>query len=281
VSDWGLWGLTDTPKVRWRLAMAWDEWADKIRHHQSDFEFLGGKETRGRYVIPQAGAFLDYRHDTYHGKPAVFIDSIYTHPDNRKDGVAEAMVRRLRDDHPDFLIDPGYMTSDGQKFHDRMLDKEPTAKELVTAALLHASEALGDCYEAAARYLLDNVLGMGVKEPNHNLRLVHGEVAMQGPHLGKTMGHAWIEDGDNVIDQSNGRDIRLPKNVYYQLGKINELNNFHVYTPEEARSRLIDLQHYGPWDLSVNGEPPPGRVELDEDDDEEYYDDDEWDDDDH
>jgi ribosomal protein S18 acetylase RimI-like enzyme len=140
-----------------------------------------------------------------------------------------------------------------------------------------ATEKLGDCYEAAAHYLMDHALGMGVKEPNNNLRIVHGEVAMQGQHTGKTMGHAWIEDGDTVIDQSNGRDIRLPKNVYYNLGKINQLNNFHSYAPEEARKHLIDFQHYGPWHLTVNGEAPPGRIELDDDDDE--YEDDEYEDD--
>jgi GNAT superfamily N-acetyltransferase len=140
-----------------------------------------------------------------------------------------------------------------------------------------ATEELGDCYEAAARYMMDHALTPMFKDRNNNLRLVHGEVAMQGRHTGKTMGHAWIEDGDTVIDQSNGRDIRLPKNVYYNLGKINQLNNFHSYEPEEARKHLIDLQHYGPWHLTVNGEAPPGRVELADDDDE--YEDDEYEDD--
>lgn len=65
----------------------------------------------------------------------------------------------------------------------------------------------GDCYEAAAHYLLDHVLGIGVTNPNHGLRLVHGEVAGQGPLEGKTFGHAWIEDGDTVIDTSNGKNL--------------------------------------------------------------------------
>lgn len=158
--------------------------------------------------------------------------------------------------------------------------KRKHAQGLANTAALYRDddEALGDCYEAATRYLMDHALGMGVKNPNNNLRLVHGEVAMQGRHTGKTMGHAWIEDGNTVIDQSNGRDVRMPKNAYYDLGKINELNNFHSYAPEEARRRLIDLQHYGPWDLSVNGEPPPGRVELEENEDDEWDDDDYYDD---
>ena len=88
----------------------------------------------------------------------------------------------------------------------------------------------GDCYEAAVNYLLDHTLGMGVQNPNHDLRLVHGEVAGQGPLEGKTLGHAWIEDGDTVIDQSNGRDVCMPKWMYYQLGRIDEIGNVHVYS---------------------------------------------------
>lgn len=107
----------------------------------------------------------------------------------------------------------------------------------------------GDCYEAAANYLMDHALGMGVTDPNYNLRLVHGEVAGQGPLAGTTFGHAWIEDGDIVIDRSRGRDIRMPKFLYYRIGQIDDLNNIHVYTPEEARAKLLETKIYGPWDL--------------------------------
>lgn len=107
-------------------------------------------------------------------------------------------------------------------------------------------DGLGDCYESAARHLLTSG---AFREPDSPLRLVHGEVAGQGPLQGKTFGHAWIEDGDDVIDNSNGNNIRMPKNLYYQVGKINQLNNFHVYTPEEARDKLLSTQIYGPWDL--------------------------------
>lgn len=107
----------------------------------------------------------------------------------------------------------------------------------------------GDCYEAAVHYILDHCLGMGVKEPNHDLRLVHAEVAGQGPMSGTTFGHAWVEDGDTVIDQSNGRDIRMPKALYYRLGQIHELDNIHIYSPEEARSKMLEHEVYGPWDL--------------------------------
>lgn len=108
---------------------------------------------------------------------------------------------------------------------------------------------LGDCYEAAVLYMMDHALGMGVSEPNPELRLVHGEVAGQGPLEGKTFGHAWIEDGDMVIDKSNGRDTYMPKFLYYSIGRIDELDNYHVYTPEQVRKKLIEHGVYGPWDL--------------------------------
>lgn len=133
----------------------------------------------------------------------------------------------------------------------------------------------GDCYEAAMHYLLDHALGAGVKEPNHDLRLVHGEVAGQGPLTGVTFGHAWIEDGDTVIDQSNGRDIRMPRSLYYALGGIGDINNTHVYTPEEARDRVLQHKIYGPWDLK--GKHPAwqqGPTWEPDEDDEDYWEDD-------
>lgn len=132
----------------------------------------------------------------------------------------------------------------------------------------------GDCYEAAVHYILDHVLGMGVKEPNHDLRLVHGEVAGQGPLEGVTYGHAWIEDGDTVIDTSNGRDIRMPRSLYYALGRIGELNNTHAYTPEEVRSKVLEHRIYGPWDLKgkhpTYQSGPAWESSDDEDDDWDY-----------
>jgi len=142
--SWGDWGLTDTPEVRWRLAMAWEDYKDKIQ---------GGCRSctdgwEGRYAVPQAGAFLNYTHGNHLGKPAVHVQGIYTHPSSRNDGVAEALMRRLSEDHPGIPINPGYMTPDGQEFHDRMLEKEPSAKDLVTAAMqvLAMAKRLGPGY---------------------------------------------------------------------------------------------------------------------------------------
>jgi hypothetical protein len=105
----------------------------------------------------------------------------------------------------------------------------------------------GDCYEAAGRYVMDNALFPG---DNPNLILVHGEVTGQGPIAGVKFGHAWVEDGDLVRDYSRDRKVEMPKIVYYALGNIEESKVFK-YTPEEMRRKILDYEHWGPWDLQT------------------------------
>lgn len=113
----------------------------------------------------------------------------------------------------------------------------------------------GDCYEAAGRYLLDH--------PTDNLVLVHAEVTGQGAVHGVKFGHAFILDGNDVIDVSNGRNIRMDKNVYFVLGQIGEFNpktmqmdtrkgNVHYYTYKEALEKMGKYEHWGPWDLKTS-----------------------------
>ena len=101
----------------------------------------------------------------------------------------------------------------------------------------------GDCYAAAGRYIMDN--------PDSHLQLVHGEVSGQGALEGTTFGHAWVLDGDQVIDQSNGRNLRLPKVIYYALGGIDRIDNLHVYSREQALDRMLKHKHFGPWELKT------------------------------
>jgi hypothetical protein len=104
--------------------------------------------------------------------------------------------------------------------------------------------ATGDCYEAAGKYMMDHALFPGGED---HLILVHGEVTGQGDIMGLKYGHAWVEDGEMVIDVSNGRDIRMPKPLYYALGGIGD--NLHKYTVEEFRRKVSKHKHWGPWDL--------------------------------
>ena len=105
----------------------------------------------------------------------------------------------------------------------------------------------GDCFEAAGRYFMDNAVFPYQRE---GIVLVHGEVTGQGPIEGLKYGHAWIEEGDTVIDMSRGRNVKMPKILYYALGNIEEEKTFR-YTPQEFRKKIIETEHWGPWDLKT------------------------------
>jgi hypothetical protein len=105
----------------------------------------------------------------------------------------------------------------------------------------------GDCYEAAGKFISERLLdGDRIR-----FLLVHGEVRGQGPLMGVNFGHAWVIDktSDSVIDRSNGRNLVMPRFIYYAIGGVEEIGNFHEYTAEEARNMLLETGSYGPWDL--------------------------------
>jgi hypothetical protein len=97
---------------------------------------------------------------------------------------------------------------------------------------------LGDCYVAAGRYMLDH----GSRRP---IVLVHGDVIGQGRLEGVKYGHAWIVDGDMVIDKSNGRDLKIDKDLYYMIGQI---TNTHKYTYKQTLEKTTKTGHWGPWE---------------------------------
>lgn len=105
----------------------------------------------------------------------------------------------------------------------------------------------GDCYEAAGSFFVDNALF-----EDTDMVLVHGEVAGQGKLEGTNFGHAWIEQHGMVLDKSNGRDIRLPIQVYYAIGRIDKINNLHRYSREQAFRKITATGHWGPWDLKTS-----------------------------
>ena len=125
----------------------------------------------------------------------------------------------------------------------------------------HHPEAKGDCYEAAGQYMMKECT---FGKDDCGLVLVHGEVGGQGHLEGIRYGHAWVEDGDTVIDKSNGRDIRMPKAFYYMIGRISRETfdddgynpaggqNVHRYPWSEARGKIMEYEHWGPWDLETS-----------------------------
>jgi hypothetical protein len=104
-------------------------------------------------------------------------------------------------------------------------------------------KACGDCFQAAAR----NMLNRG----DDDMSLVHAYVSGQGKLQGRRFLHAWNEQGDTVIDNSNGRNIRLPREIYYAIGNIDPTDSaqYRRYDRQEAVRHMARSRHYGPWDL--------------------------------
>ena len=96
----------------------------------------------------------------------------------------------------------------------------------------------GDCYAVAGRAAIDNAYP--------DLRVVHATVES------KTVprhGHAWIEYEDPqwgrlVRDMSNGNDVTLPWDFYYELGRVQDVAR---YTRQEALTNMVSSGHFGPW----------------------------------
>jgi hypothetical protein len=103
----------------------------------------------------------------------------------------------------------------------------------------------GDCYEAAGKHLMDSCLF----DRSCGLILVHAEVTGQGPIDGVKYGHAFVLDGGNVIDRSNGGSVIMPQEEYYKLGKIG--SNIHQYSFKDFKKKVLETQHWGPWDLQT------------------------------
>lgn len=93
----------------------------------------------------------------------------------------------------------------------------------------------GDCYEAAARYVLDH----------RDTILVHGQPRLlREPYT--RFGHAWVEVGQTAIDVANGNHVELPAPVYYSLGHIDS-QQCRRYSFPEVRRWILQTGHWGPW----------------------------------
>tara|TARA_B100001287_G_scaffold227083_1_gene196961 strand:+ start:13 stop:390 length:378 start_codon:yes stop_codon:yes gene_type:complete len=120
--------------------------------------------------------------------------------------------------------------------------------------------SLGDCYEVHAKWMLHNF------RKADEFILVHAEVMGQGPLAGVPYGHCFLihKATDTVHDLSNGRDIKMPRAIYYLLGKIDQSEywddtmgrvsrtpKIFEYTQEEARDFMLETGTFGPWELET------------------------------
>ena len=95
----------------------------------------------------------------------------------------------------------------------------------------------GDCYAANGRWMIGK----------DGYQLVHGVAILATD--GKPFGHCWIEKGNQVLDFSNGKKIRLSKKKYYELGKI-PVKGYKLYKYKylEAAKLMVKYEHWGPWE---------------------------------
>jgi len=133
----------------------------------------------------------------------------------------------------------------------RMATFHRERREAAIVARRRAGIPTGDCYQAAANYLSR----LGPKESEGHT-LVHGIVSGQGPLEGKRLDHAWVEAEQPVpggsltivlvIDVSQGKNLLLPRDLYYRIGRVNPAECTR-YTPEEAMINMLRSKHFGPW----------------------------------
>ena len=94
----------------------------------------------------------------------------------------------------------------------------------------------GDCYAANGRWMIGQ---------DDSYRLVHGVAILATD--GKPFGHCWIEKGNQILDFSNGKKIRLSKKKYYELGGIPvKGHKLYKYKYLEAAKLMVKYEHWGP-----------------------------------
>lgn len=105
-------------------------------------------------------------------------------------------------------------------------------------------EACGTCYETALNYILNE----NMKTGNEDLILVHADVTGTGGGIeGVVYGHAFVLDGDTVIDTEQlkkGNNYRFPYDFYKRVGNV---TNEKRYTFMEAARKSLEAGTFGPW----------------------------------
>ena len=102
----------------------------------------------------------------------------------------------------------------------------------------------GDCFVVSLHKFLENI---------RRYKLVHGIVTGQGPLEGIQYCHAWVEDGNTVIDMTlPSKYQKMPKSEYYAIGNIQITKK---YDGPQAYRMIEKYGTYGPWDKVFNGYP--------------------------
>tara|TARA_B110000914_G_C15295466_1_gene368585 strand:+ start:81 stop:482 length:402 start_codon:yes stop_codon:yes gene_type:complete len=97
----------------------------------------------------------------------------------------------------------------------------------------------GSCYRTAYTYVSNEY----VKDRKTKVLLIHANVVGDGGNvIGHQYGHAFVLDGDTVIDTE--ANIKMPYEKYVDLGNVTDEI---IYTALEAMQYALGSKHYGPW----------------------------------
>jgi hypothetical protein len=118
----------------------------------------------------------------------------------------------------------------------------------------------GDCFTDSYNYMYMN----GVIKGQRHLQLVHALIRpIMGSLEGVEFGHAWIEDGDKVIDTARENQV-IDRQTFYMLGGLINLptsrdsgtsikeDKIKRYSVEDAEKLASEHQMYGPWDNGLD-----------------------------
>lgn len=95
----------------------------------------------------------------------------------------------------------------------------------------------GNCFVVALHKFMENP---------RRYTLVHGVVTGQGALDGLQYCHAWVEDGNTVIDMTLPSNMqKFPKDAYYAIGHIEITRR---YNAKNVYDMLDKYETYGPWD---------------------------------
>ena len=98
-----------------------------------------------------------------------------------------------------------------------------------------ASSGLGRCYELAGRYV----------STHPDTILVHGKLVNKFTVGMREVEHAWIEEGDEIIDLCQVENLKkLPKAVYEGLFQPVSLKK---YSYNDVIRITTHIGHWGPW----------------------------------
>jgi hypothetical protein len=185
-----------------------------------------------------------------------YVENFDDNCDQIRAEVINEKLRKSLEKNYDFLCDSGneenitycYLQREDAKKLYNMKMKDP-----IKAAKGKKIEAKGDCYYIAGQFAMHKMFAPAQIDFIGEPYIVHAEVKGQGKIEGLRYGHAWIEDDENVYDYSNGRQIKMPKIIYYLIGDIRTDNpkKYMKYTFPEARKKMVDTGTYGSWDIDT------------------------------